>query len=256
MLKSNRLLLLLVSVLSVTTLLALAANYTQYKRLNGYYKDLNDVRLNPIGVRYHPSDDTPAETALPVILMYGDSRAFQWPAPSGLEDQMVFVNRGVGSETSVQSRLRWRYHVPQVQPDIVVLQIGINDLKTIQLFPTQRDAIVENTKQNIEVLIAAAHAEGAQVVLTTIFPVGEVPLARKLVWSDEIEVAIADVNTHLLSLADAPLVTVIDTAPLLTNGTTQVDAAYRHDLLHLNAAGYDALNAALVPILEDLLATQ
>ncbi len=253
MLKSNRLLLFLVVCLCGTTLLGLGAAYSQYRLLNVYYKDLNDVRLNPLGVRYHPWKSELIESDKPVVVFYGDSRAFQWTTPSGLAEFATVYNRGVGSETSVQSKERFAYHVPQLQPDVIVLQIGINDLKTLPLFPDAQDVIIQNTKNNIDTLIEKAQAEGAHVVLTTIFPVAEVPLSRRLVWSKDIETAIADVNAHIAAKQSMDTVSVLETVQILTNGSSKVDPSYSVDLLHLNAAGYAALNTELMPLLEALL---
>jgi lysophospholipase L1-like esterase len=91
----------------------------------------------------------------------------------------------------------------------------------------------------------------ARVLLTTIFPVGEVPLQRRLVWSDDIQQAVVEVNDHLRSLASEDVI-VFDAAALLSDASGKMRPEYRDDELHLNDAGYEALNAELISLLGNI----
>jgi lysophospholipase L1-like esterase len=42
-----------------------------------------------------------------------------------------FVNRGINTQTSAQVLGRFDKHVVPLHPNIVIVQVGINDLKTI-----------------------------------------------------------------------------------------------------------------------------
>jgi len=64
------------------------------------------------------------------VVFFGDSRAYDWPAPSGLEG-LEFVNRGIGNQTTAQVLGRFEAHIAPLHPQVVVLQVGINDLKLI-----------------------------------------------------------------------------------------------------------------------------
>jgi hypothetical protein len=78
------------------------------------------------------------------------------------------------------------------------------------------------------------------VVLLTIFPVGPIPLARRLIWSDRILGAVARLNRDMLSLA-GPGVDVVDCdATLAENG--RMKRAFAVDEFHLTTSAYDALN--------------
>jgi lysophospholipase L1-like esterase len=83
--------------------------------------------------------------------------------------------------------------------------------------------------------------------VTTIFPIGDFPLERKMFWSPAIATAIDEVNAYLRSLA-APDVIVFDAYAILSNNG-QLRAEYAQDELHLNADGYAALNRELEPVL-------
>ena len=108
----------------------------------------------------------------------------------------TFVNRGIGAQTTAQVLGRFTQDVAPLTADIAVIQVGINDLKALPLFPEERASIVQNTKDNIMKLVQLSLAAGARrVMLTTIFPLGEIPWERRLVWSDDVAVAIDEVNS-------------------------------------------------------------
>jgi lysophospholipase L1-like esterase len=65
------------------------------------------------------------------VLFYSDSRAADWPPPD-LPD-LLFVNRGVPGQTSTEALRRWTTYGAPLRPDIVVLQVGVNDLTTASL---------------------------------------------------------------------------------------------------------------------------
>ncbi|MEK0196152.1 hypothetical protein WME70_32745, partial [Microcoleus anatoxicus PTRS1] len=43
-------------------------------------------------------------------------------------------------------------HVASLKPKIIVIQVGVNDLKAIPLFPEQKEAIIRNCETNIAIL--------------------------------------------------------------------------------------------------------
>jgi lysophospholipase L1-like esterase len=182
--------------------------------------------------------------------MYGDSRAQDWPTGDVMSGYRI-VNRGIGAQTTAQVLGRFEAHIVKEQPSVVVVQVGINDLKAIPLFPNEESWIVANCKANIEEIVAKSRAIGAQVVLSTVFPVGRVPIERLPVWSDRVPASILEVNEFIASLA-GPDVVVLDSWSVLANEQGQMRPEYSLDTLHVNAAGYEALNTELEGILEQL----
>jgi lysophospholipase L1-like esterase len=179
------------------------------------------------------------------VLFYGDSRAADWPPPD-LPD-FLFVNRGVPGQTSTEALRRWVSYGAPLHPDIVVLQIGINDLTAISLFREETASLVVQCQNNIRQLVSQATTGGATVILTTIFPAGYLRLGYREFGLSEIGPLVVEVNNYLTILA-GPHVVLFDAYALLSENDL-VKGEYTLDLLHLNAAGYDALNQALVPLL-------
>lgn len=240
-------------LLLVVLLISVVLNAVFYHRGQQFYLQLNEVRLDPIGLSYYAPgiDQEPAPASNQKrAVFFGDSRAADWTFPFGLE-QFQFINRGIGNQTSAQALERFDRHVAPLHPDIVVIQVGVNDLKTIPLFPEQRAAIVAACEANIEQIVDRAHDLGATVILTTIFPLGEVPLDRRLFWSDDVAGAIEEVNVFLRSL-EREQVVVFESGTVLADERGLVHKEYSRDLLHLDELGYQALNEELVRVLTSL----
>jgi lysophospholipase L1-like esterase len=232
---------------------SLGANFYVGRQAAQDYRSLYAERLDPLGADFYAAEraQPPAETGEPRVLFYGDSRAWQWPAPEGLPG-VQFVNRGVPNQTTAQVLARWALDGAPLAPDVVVVQAGINDLKTLPLFPAQASAISADCLANLQALVTLAASGGARVIVATIFPTGPVPLTRRPFWSDDVPAAVRAVNVQLAALA-GPQVTLLDAYTLLADGDT-LAADYALDTLHLTPAGYAALNEALGPLLSEQLA--
>jgi lysophospholipase L1-like esterase len=242
-----------VLVISLALLGSISLNALLYRELRKYYGLLYESQLNPLGLSYFQNESTPEFSNSSIVVLFGDSRAAQWIEPQ--VEGFSFINRGIGNQTSTQVLLRFEEHIQPLDPDIILVQVGINDLKTIPLFPGAELLIIEDCKNNIREIISKSLAQESTVVLTTIFPTsGDIPLTRRLVWSDDIYIAIEEVNNFILSI-ETENVIVFDAASILSDSSGNIKGEYVFDLLHLNSHGYDALNIELVNILKNLKQT-
>lgn len=237
-------------ILSGSVLIAsIALNIILFIAARHYYLLLNQTTLDPLGLEYFtgnlkPSDVNKSTTKL---VFFGDSRAEAWAFSNEIKGFSVF-NRGVSGQTSTQVLGRFEKQVLPLRPQIIIVQVGINDLKTIPLFPFRQTSIIANSKANIQEIVKRSRSLGAKVILTTIFPPGEIPLVRKPFWSSEIDRAITEVNAYIYSL-QAPDVIILDSYSLLNQN--QKNKYYR-DSLHLNSKGYEILNKELTKVLIQL----
>lgn len=232
-------------LISIVLLLSITANVLLYERAKQYYLQLNASHLDPLGLSVFA--DKSATLQPPVVVFFGDSRAAQWTAPNQVKN-VTFINRGIGNQTTAQILGRFQAHVTPLHPQIIVLQAGINDLKTIPLFPDEKKTIIQNCKANLRQIVDISLATGAQVIVTTIFPLGKLPIERRPFWSEDVKIAIDDVNTFIETLA-SDRVTIFDTSKVLANSAGIVYPQYSRDFLHLNPTGYDALNEAIYELL-------
>jgi lysophospholipase L1-like esterase len=235
---------LVFSFLTLLFVASLGLNFLLLRQAKSFYAQLHAVRLDPLGLKAYPL----AKELLPRpnVVFFGDSRAEQWVKPDGLK--ATIANRGIGNQTTTQVLGRFHKHVAPLKPEVLVLQVGVNDLKTIPLFPKQKDQIIRTCKENIAQLVKAGTDSGARVIVTTIFPLGKVPLERKPFWSDDVAAAIVEVNAYLKTL-EGGSVRVFDATPVLANAQGMTEAKYSRDLLHLQPEGYAALNSAMKDVL-------
>lgn len=241
----------LVFILSVSALMAsVALNVILFIVARRYYLLVNQTTLDPLGLEYFTGNLNPADVSndsTTKVVFFGDSRAEAWTFPSEIKG-FSFVNRGVSGQSSTQVLGRFEKQVLPLRPQIIIVQVGINDLKTIPLFPDRQTTIIANCKANIQEIVKSSRSLGATVILTTIFPPGEIPLVRKPFWSSDVDRAIAEVNSYISSL-QTPNVIIFDSYSLLDQNQKN---NYYKDTLHLNGKGYEILNKQLTKVLTKL----
>lgn len=147
---------------------------------------------------------------------------------------------------------RFDAHVATLKPKIIVLQLGVNDLRMLPSSPQTRTELVSNCEKNISLIIEKADKINATVVLTTLFPLGSgnIPLRYRPFWAnlDDMKREIEQINRYLKSFSDR--VILLDAYTLL-NSQDPDKVKYYEDLLHLNPRGYELINQELEKILTD-----
>jgi len=238
--------------LTILLLASLAGNGVLTWMVREQYRGMVRVRLDPTSeAKFTPlnADLPPVPTTDKRVVFAGASRMEMWRnLPSVAGRQMV--NRGQSHDTSTQLRLRLERDVVALKPDIVVLEIGVNDLKSIGALPDQERIIIDRLKVNRNAIIDRLTTAGIHVIVCTIFPFGDVTLARRPVWSDRTLVARDEINAEIRQLNHAG-VTVFDADPIFAVDG-RMKAEYQLDELHLNETGYQALNQALTPVIESI----
>jgi lysophospholipase L1-like esterase len=236
-----------IAVVALIGLLAasLGANAYLARSALGYFRAALELRLDPVGLKVYESDRAKPATEDPVLVFFGDSRAAMWTEPPRVAGYRV-VNRGIGYQTTAQILMRIDSDVVPLHPAIVVLEAGVNDLKTIAQLPEQRAQIVADCESNLQRIVDRCRQTGATVVVVSVFGIGDVALWRRPFWSADVDVAIREVNASLARLAGGKVL-FLDADPVLGGGRIQRD--YQLDYLHLSSAGYEALNGRLVPLL-------
>jgi lysophospholipase L1-like esterase len=215
-----------------------------------YFRAGEAIRLDPGGLSVYAAERERPTAGLPLLVLFGDSRALMWSQPTAPAGYRV-INRGIGHQTTAQMLLRLDADVTSLRPAVVVIEGGVNDLKAIADFPEQRSRIVAECEANLQRIVERCRQSGATVVLVTVFGIGDVALWRRPFWSNQVAAAIGEVNAYLPRLARERVV-LFDANPVLADGRGQIQHAYQLDYIHLSAAGYTALNARLSPLLASL----
>lgn len=248
-------------------LVSLLGNFLLYQELKATYLGLYQVSLNPLGINRYNNQQAQNLAEQPRVIFYGDSRAFQWKAPE--IDTFEFMNRGISGQTSAQVLERFEAHITDLKPKIIVLQVGINDLRMLPSNSQTREDIVRDCQDNIFQIVERANNLEANIIVTTIFPLGKgnIPLRLRPFWHSisEIEQSINEVNEYIRTISDRPTpsfqsrlnsisdqrIVVFDAYSLL-NQEDPNKVKYYKDLLHLNRKGYQLLNQNLKSILNNI----
>ena len=238
----------------VLLLTSLTANFLLFRELENTYISFYQVSLNPLGIgKYSNTSQSKnaIDNSLSKVVFFGDSRAYGWQFPNN--KNWKFVNRGISGQTSAQIRWRFQQHIAPLKPKVIVMQLGVNDLRMLPAKTQTRADIVKNCQQNISQIIELATEIEATVILTTVFPLGSgsVPPRYRPFWASlaDMEQNINEINQYLYTLQDRTI--ILDAHTLLEEKDPKKEKYYR-DLLHLNRRGYKMLNQELNKILTEI----
>jgi lysophospholipase L1-like esterase len=237
---------ILLWALLVVLLASLAVNVALFRAFKYCYTRELSVRLRPAGGNGVTHAGNPAGSR---VLFLGDSRAAEWPPLPA--DRFFTSNAGGPGETSAQILLRAEGILLAEKPSVVIVQAGINDLKAIGVLPGQAAQLQRQCAGNLAEIVKLCRRHNASVVLTLILPAGPVPLTRRVFWSDQIQIAVHDVNQTLArQFAATGGVTILDLEKILDSGRR--DSSDYRDTLHLTPAAYARLEPGLLQLLDHL----
>ena len=174
------------------------------------------------------------------VVFLGDSITQGWEDGLGMAfPELKIANRGINGDTTRGVLLRLKDDVLVLNPAVVVLLIGTNDL--------EEGASPETIVGNLKLLVAALeqHNQGIRIILCEVFPSS----ATKKRPADQIKA----INTgSLAAVKGDPHVIALDTWQLFADANGDAIAAEFPDLLHPNKAGYAKWAAGLRPLFATL----
>ncbi len=237
-------------ILNILALLAvLVTAFASLKLSSHYYAKFIEVRLDPAHRKLFAGDNArllSIEQPHKRIVFIGDSRIEQWSALTKSTGFNI-IKRGIGGDTSAQTLLRIEQDAISLAPKAILIEIGINDLTAIGLFPDRQNQIIEQLKENIHLIIKNITDNHIPVYLMTIFPTSQPGLMRQLIWYDDINKSVSLMNEFIRSLASDQVI-IVDTT-LLNSATGSMRSEYARDTLHINDDGYSVLNKILNRVL-------
>ncbi len=188
------------------------------------------LRRNPVSAIVASSDKKTVSTSS--VLLYGDSRVAEWWLPNNSTVSKI----GVGGATS--GELRWALaHLNQeFKGRKVLIQCGINDIKSAKYSLFTKQEIVDNCVENITGITEFfLDKEASCVIVLGLFPTSEVPIWRAPFWSQEsiVELRLL-INQRLSDLENG--IQYINCDHLLASKNL-----YR-DELHFRSSAYQLLN--------------
>jgi lysophospholipase L1-like esterase len=216
----------------------------QGKRLNdwpdlAHYRDAN-AKVAP-----------PAKDEQRVVFM-GDSITDMWVQPrfGAFFPGKPYIGRGIGGQTTPQMLLRFRADVIALQPKVVVILAGTNDLSA-----NTGPVTLEETEGNLASMAELARAHGIRVVLSSVMPVSNYghdrdgnPLDMRLKRPPE---KILELNAWIKKYAAEQGHVYLDYFSAMVDERGLLKNELSEDGLHPNAAGY----AVMAPLAEKAIQT-
>jgi lysophospholipase L1-like esterase len=190
---------------------------------------------------------TPAKGEKRVVLM-GNSITDGWPQtrPEFFRDNQL-IGRGIGGQTSYQFLLRYREDVINLQPKVVVINYGTNDIAE-NTGPYDEDLTFGNVLSMVEL----ARYHKMKVILTSCLP------AAGFSWNTSITDAmqkIRHLNARVQAYAKANNIPYVDYfSALLSDDGTGMNPNYATDTpgVHPNAQGYAVMESLLLPVIKKM----
>ncbi len=169
------------------------------------------------------------------VVFLGDSITDLYPLQTYFPER-VLINRGIGGDTTTGLLERLDDTVIVLEPTVLVLLIGVNDLslgRSVEAIAADYATILDRLKTALPDLV---------IYVVSVYPVNGSEYAPLELIADKIP----PLNALIAAHADGVDATYIDIYPaLLDVATGRLNLAYADDGLHPNAAGYAVITAAL-----------
>lgn len=157
-----------------------------------------------------------------------------------------FVGRGISGQTTYQFLLRFRDDVISLQPKLVVINGGTNDVAE-----NTGEFDIERTFGNIASMAEMAKANKIKVILTSVLPAAGFRWNKKITDApDRIEA----LNAKIKAYAKANKIPYVDYyEPMVSGPERALNPAYSKDGVHPTLEGYLVMEALLKPAIDKAL---
>jgi len=205
-----------------------------------------DARLKdwPALARYH---DDNAKVVAPVkgekrVVFMGDSITDGWDSPNngGFFPGKPYINRGISGQTTPQMLIRFRRDVIELNPRVVLILAGTNDIAG-NTGPTTLEAIEDNLTSMAEL----ARAKGIRVVFSSLLPVSDYEIrdGKQIIQTvRRPPEQIKALNQWMQQYAERNHLTYLDYYSAMVDDKGFLKDELSNDGLHPNAEGYKVMN--------------
>jgi len=173
------------------------------------------------------------------VVFMGDSITQGWKldGPQGSFPGKPYVNRGISGQTTPQMVLRFRQDVIKLQPKVVVILAGINDIAG-----NTGPMTLEETEDNLASMAELAAANQIRVVLCSVMP------AFDFRWRPGLAPAakVVTLNAWIKAYAAEKGYVYVDYHTAMKDERDGLPIALSPDGVHPNAAGH----AVMAPLVE------
>ena len=185
--------------------------------------------------RYQTENDklSPLKLGEKRIVFMGDSITELWSVvhPSFFSEKL-YINRGIGGQTSPQMLVRFRADVIALKPSVVVLLAGANDIAQ-----NTGPSTLEMIANNIFSMVELATANNIKVILCSVLPAIDFPWRKGLQPAEKI----VTLNKMILEYADANDILYLNYYSVMVDNQKGLNSIYSEDGVHPNKSGYEVM---------------
>lgn len=179
------------------------------------------------------------------ILFMGNSITEAWKnfSPSLFSDRS-YINRGVSGQTTPQILARFQSDVIDLQPTILIILAGTNDIAG-----NTGPITIKEIGDNIKSMVEQAKSNGIQVILSSVLPVYDYP------WNTGIKPAdkIIMLNEILKNYAEQNKIFYLDYFSSMVDERNGLKGAYSNDGVHPNEEGYKLMTKLVKKAIDTIL---
>lgn len=176
--------------------------------------------------------EAPADGENRVVFM-GNSITEMWiGAHPEFFSENPYVNRGIGGQTTPQMLLRFRQDVIDLDPKVVVILAGTNDIAG-----NTGPVTLEQIHDNILSMVELAKANGIKPIVCSVLPAYDYP------WRPGLNpnIKIPKLNKMLKDMAKAQNVMYLDYFSEMADDRNGMQSKLTTDEVHVTKAGYDIM---------------
>lgn len=198
-----------------------------------------------------------ADAALPApapnenrVVFFGDSITDIWK----LDDYFPgkpYINRGIGGQTTPQMLVRYRQDVIDLQPKVVLMLAGTNDIAG-NTGPMRNDDIEANFASMAEL----ARLHGVRLVFASLLPVHDYTEKAKDFFAQRPQARILELNTWLKDYCAKNDLVYLDYFSAMVDDKGMMKKDLSDDGLHPNAAGFKVMAPLAESAIQKALATK
>jgi lysophospholipase L1-like esterase len=197
--------------------------------------------------KYQPENQTlsvPAKNENRVVFM-GNSITQQWKEKDSLFfSTNPYICRGISGQTTPQMLIRFRQDVIALQPKVVVILAGTNDIAG-NTGPSTLEMIMDNLSSMAEI----ATANGIQVVLCSVLPAYDYPWRKGM----EPNIKIPKLNAMIKAYCQKKRFIYLDYFSKMADEKNAMIAEYTTDGVHCTLKGYEVMESLINPAIKKAL---
>lgn len=196
------------------------------------------------GLERYQEDNKMVRGPVKAVFM-GNSITDGWPvADPDFFTQNGYVGRGISGQVSAQMLMRFRQDVIALNPQVVVILAGTNDIARNDYAMT-----LEQTFDNVVSMVQLAQANQIKVVLCSTLP------AFQFGWRPELKPAedIKKLNAKFKEFADAQGIPFVDYHSAMKDERDGLPLKYSEDGVHPTVEGYKVMEGLVQKSLKKVI---